>query len=140
MVTMNLMLFNPTGFQFKNDPPFYELIVKIADFGLSRVLGEGSLASNFCGTPYYMAPEVVLNQKYNSKADIWSLGMIIYECLTQSILLRKEGIRDPVQLIHFYQTKAKKKKSHLNWKCLQMLQKDCRILLSKVWSKTYKKD
>uniref|UniRef100_A0A914EB00 Protein kinase domain-containing protein n=1 Tax=Acrobeloides nanus TaxID=290746 RepID=A0A914EB00_9BILA len=98
------MLSNPTGL---SDPPFYELVVKISDFGLSRVLSEGSLASTACGTPYYMAPEVVLNQKYDSKADIWSLGMIIYECLTNSLPLLKEDIKDPVQLIHFYQTKAK---------------------------------
>jgi serine/threonine protein kinase len=80
------MLSNPTGL---SDPPFYELVVKISDFGLSRVLPEGSLASTFGGSLYYMAPEVVLNEKYDSKADIWSLGMIIYECLTQSIPLSK---------------------------------------------------
>ena len=86
------MLSNPTGFQLKSDPPFYELVVKISGFGLSRVLPEGSLASTACGTPYYMAPEVVLNQKYDSKADIWSLGMIIYECLTNSLPLLKASL------------------------------------------------
>ena len=83
------MLSNPAGL---SNPPFYELVVKISDFGLSRVLREGSLASTFCGTPYYMAPEVVLNEKYDFKADIWSLGMIIYECLTQSIPLSKASL------------------------------------------------
>ncbi|XP_069767264.1 serine/threonine-protein kinase Nek11 isoform X2 [Narcine bancroftii] len=55
-------------------------IVKIGDFGVSRLLmGSCDLATTFTGTPYYMSPEVLSHQGYDSKSDIWSLGCILYE-------------------------------------------------------------
>lgn len=61
-----------------------EIVLKIADFGLSRVLQSGIYASTVCGTFSYMAPEVV-TRKYDVKADIYSIGIILYECLTGEI-------------------------------------------------------
>jgi serine/threonine protein kinase len=64
--------------------------VKLADFGFSRyfditkdISGNGydDLVSTVCGSPIYMAPELLLNTKYNIKADIWSFGLIMYELL-----------------------------------------------------------
>ncbi|MBN3325898.1 NEK11 kinase, partial [Atractosteus spatula] len=55
-------------------------IVKIGDFGVSRLLmGSCDLATTFTGTPYYMSPEVLSHQGYDSKSDVWSLGCILYE-------------------------------------------------------------
>ncbi|KAH3768623.1 serine/threonine-protein kinase Nek11-like isoform X1 [Dreissena polymorpha] len=55
-------------------------IVKIGDFGISRILmGTTDLASTFTGTPYYMSPEVLKHEGYNSKSDVWSIGCILYE-------------------------------------------------------------
>ena len=46
--------------------------VKIGDFGISRILmGTTDLASTFTGTPYYMSPEVLKHEGYNSKSDVW---------------------------------------------------------------------
>lgn len=54
--------------------------VKLGDFGLSKILGTGSMyAYTNVGTPYYMSPEQVNEEKYNHKSDVWSLGCIIYE-------------------------------------------------------------
>jgi NIMA (never in mitosis gene a)-related kinase 1/4/5 len=54
--------------------------IKIGDFGICRVLSKSDeLASTSVGTPYYIAPEVCKGQPYNYKADVWSLGCIIYE-------------------------------------------------------------
>jgi serine/threonine protein kinase len=58
-------------------------ILKLGDFGVARSLGENSdFASTMCGTPYYMAPEVWRGQPYNSKADIFALGIALYELCT----------------------------------------------------------
>lgn len=54
--------------------------VKLGDFGLSRVMNDDSVfAYTHVGTPYYMSPEEINNQKYNEKSDVWSAGCIIYE-------------------------------------------------------------
>ena len=34
------------------------------------------------GTPYYLSPEICENKAYNNKSDVWSLGCVLYECLT----------------------------------------------------------
>ena len=54
--------------------------IKMADFGLAKQLnGRGDLASTNVGTPYYMAPEVISEKDYDDRADIWSLGCLLYE-------------------------------------------------------------
>lgn len=55
--------------------------VKIADFGFARVMGSEALEATLCGSPLYMAPEVIAGEQYNSKADLWSVGVILYEML-----------------------------------------------------------
>ena len=58
-------------------------VVKVGDFGISKMLGEGDINTRTqCGTPYYMPPEVVLGKPYGPKADIWSLGCVLYELCT----------------------------------------------------------
>ncbi|KAK9463745.1 kinase-like domain-containing protein [Lipomyces oligophaga] len=54
--------------------------VKLGDFGLSKMIGpEHTLATTYVGTPYYMSPEVLLDQPYTPQSDMWSLGCVIYE-------------------------------------------------------------
>ena len=54
--------------------------VKLGDFGLSLMLNnEMNFAYSNVGTPYYMSPEQVDENKYNEKSDIWSLGCFLYE-------------------------------------------------------------
>ncbi|GAB0196959.1 serine/threonine-protein kinase ULK1 [Grus japonensis] len=56
--------------------------IKIADFGFARYLQNNMMAATLCGSPMYMAPEVIMSQLYDAKADLWSIGTIIYQCLT----------------------------------------------------------
>lgn len=54
-------------------------VLKIADFGFARFLPATSMAETLCGSPLYMAPEILRYEKYNAKADLWSVGAVIYE-------------------------------------------------------------
>ncbi|KAJ3083179.1 hypothetical protein HK102_001216 [Quaeritorhiza haematococci] len=53
--------------------------IKIADFGFAKVVTD--VASTFCGTPAYMAPEIVLKFRYTKAVDWWSFGIVTYELL-----------------------------------------------------------
>lgn len=56
-------------------------IIKLSDFGLSRMMSKESFLKTMCGTPGYVAPEVLLNSDkggYGAACDIWSLGVIAY--------------------------------------------------------------
>uniref|UniRef100_A0ACD5XNJ7 Uncharacterized protein n=1 Tax=Avena sativa TaxID=4498 RepID=A0ACD5XNJ7_AVESA len=57
-------------------------ILKIADFGFAKFLEPYGLAETLCGSPLYMAPEVMQAQKYDAKADLWSVGIILYQLVT----------------------------------------------------------
>ncbi|KAI3623500.1 ATG1 [Malassezia furfur] len=53
--------------------------IKVADFGFARSLPAASLAKTLCGSPLYMAPEILRYEKYDAKADLWSVGAVLYE-------------------------------------------------------------
>ncbi|XP_064856508.1 serine/threonine-protein kinase ULK2-like isoform X1 [Oncorhynchus nerka] len=55
--------------------------IKIADFGFARYLQSNMMAATLCGSPMYMAPEVIMSQNYDAKADMWSIGTVVYQCL-----------------------------------------------------------
>ncbi|WFD31889.1 non-specific serine/threonine protein kinase [Malassezia sp. CBS 17886] len=53
--------------------------IKVADFGFARSLPAASLAKTLCGSPLYMAPEILRYEKYDAKADLWSVGAVLFE-------------------------------------------------------------
>lgn len=66
----------------KPNPIPTEITLKIADFGFARFLESGVMAGTLCGSPMYMAPEVIMSLPYDAKADLWSVATIMYQCLT----------------------------------------------------------
>ena len=57
--------------------------LKIGDFGLTKSLSRTyDMASTWCGSPVYMAPEIHGGEPYNQKADMWGIGCILYELAT----------------------------------------------------------
>ncbi len=58
-------------------------IIKISDFGFAKAFEKNELITTFCGSPLYMAPEIIKDKEYNLKSDIWSLGVIIFELFTK---------------------------------------------------------
>lgn len=66
--------------------------IKITDFGLARIARKNEnnldndltedLFTTYCGSPIYMSPELLNHEGYNTKSDLWSLGVILYELIT----------------------------------------------------------
>jgi len=56
-------------------------LLKVADFGFAQHLAENATERGLRGSPLYMAPEILLKDHFDAKADIWSVGVILYEAL-----------------------------------------------------------
>ena len=56
-------------------------LLKVADFGFAQHLDENATERGLRGSPLYMAPEILLKDHFDAKADIWSVGVILYEAL-----------------------------------------------------------
>lgn len=69
----------PENLLYENNEPTATL--KISDFGFAR-FANNDLMTTFCGTPCYVAPEIISNKPYNCSVDCWSLGVIIYLLLS----------------------------------------------------------
>uniref|UniRef100_A0A672NEJ8 non-specific serine/threonine protein kinase n=1 Tax=Sinocyclocheilus grahami TaxID=75366 RepID=A0A672NEJ8_SINGR len=74
----NILLSHPAGRKSHSN----NTCIKIADFGFARYLQNNMMAATLCGSPMYMAPEVIMSQNYDAKADLWSIGTIVFQCLT----------------------------------------------------------
>jgi serine/threonine-protein kinase ULK2 len=56
-------------------------VFKLADFGFCKELAENQMTKTMLGSPLYMAPEVLKGESYSANADIWSLGVLLYEMI-----------------------------------------------------------
>lgn len=80
--------------------------VKLTDFGLSKMGEESSIqklrAKSFCGTPHYLAPEILKREKYDRMVDFWTLGCLIYEMLhgVPPFTVQIKTARDQDKLYH----------------------------------------
>jgi len=81
-----------------------DIRLKIADFGFARFLQDGVMAATLCGSPMYMAPEVIMSLQYDAKADLWSLGTIVFQCLTGKAPFQAQT---PQALKQFYERNAR---------------------------------
>lgn len=72
--------------------------LKLGDFGISRELeSRDAKAGTSCGTPLFMPPEVCLGKPYDHKADVWAVGVILYELITLRKPFESETINGVLQ-------------------------------------------
>ena len=73
-----------------------DVMVKVLDFGLTRALGTETTrlteAGMMLGTCHYMSPEQAMGHDVDSRSDLWSLGVIVFECLTGSLPFNADSV------------------------------------------------
>ena len=74
--------------------------IKICDFGVSRKIIKGDIMFEQCGTPAYIAPEILLNKGYEGfGVDIWSAGVVLYAMLSGTVPFKGNNLKDLHNLI-----------------------------------------
>lgn len=99
-----------------------QLTIKIADFGFAKVLAPLQIAETICGSPLYMAPEILNSKKYTDTADLWSFGVILYQMLVGDTPFQASSILELVNM--------QKKTSHLAIPLNTIVSKECGNLIS----------
>ena len=61
------------------------LVAKLTDFGWSNYIQEGEKRTTVCGTPIYLAPEILEEKAHNEAVDIWCIGVLLFELVTAQL-------------------------------------------------------
>lgn len=97
---------------------FCPYILKIADFGFAKQTDPDVLSATVCGSPLYMAPELLKMCPYSTKADLWSLGVILYEMVTGNQPIQAKSA---IELVANMQTHKIRIPSYLSKECKSLL-------------------
>jgi len=74
--------------------------VKICDFGVSKIIKKGEFVKEQCGTPAYLAPEIIIDNGYEGFfVDVWSLGVLLYAMLLGTVPFKAANLDDLHKLI-----------------------------------------
>ena len=74
--------------------------IKICDFGVSRKINIGDIMFEQCGTPAYIAPEILINKGYEGfGVDVWSAGVVLYAMLSGTVPFKGNNIKELHDLI-----------------------------------------
>jgi serine/threonine protein kinase len=95
--------------------------IKITDFNFARELYENDLAQTMCGSPLYMAPEIISGGTYTVKSDLWSVGLILYE-----MVYGKSPYSDAVNIMDLLKkinTKNIKYSNSVSFECNDLLRR-----------------
>lgn len=71
----------------------------MTDFGLAQSLKNRERETSFRGSPLYMAPEILRRQSYDASVDLWSTGVILYECLFGKPPCSSKSLKELVEKI-----------------------------------------
>ena len=101
-----------------------KIIVKLADFGLAKysVHPDSMLMNTRCGSPLYMAPEIFQSDGYDSKADLWSFGIVMYQMLFGENPSYAQSLPQLVKKITTHKIKIDTSKNYTSY-CYDLLER-----------------
>ena len=79
-----------------------EKIIKISDFGFAKIYKDDTMTQTICGSPLYMAPEILNYKQYTILADLWSVGVILYEMMFKKTPVKGANLYELVSNIKRY--------------------------------------
>jgi serine/threonine protein kinase len=80
---------------------FHNGVIKLGDFGFCKNLNSADeMTKTMLGSPIYMAPEVLKGEIYSNKADIWSLGVVLYEMLFGHCPFQSNSIANLIEVLN----------------------------------------
>lgn len=94
--------------------------IKLADFGFAREFKDTLICETICGSPLYMAPEILNRQNYNIKSDLWSLGIILYQMVMKNHPYKAKNIIELTNLIN--NNKPLIFNTNINPKCKKLIE------------------
>lgn len=102
-----------------------KLVLKLCDFGFAKKrdcvnpITTVSLHETTCGSPLYMAPELILQKKYTNKVDVWGLGVVFYEYITGINLYNGWNVKSVFNLIKLLEEKRENNKFHIDFSIIE---------------------
>jgi cGMP-dependent protein kinase len=87
----------------------------LTDFGFAKMIPTGSKSFTMCGTPEYLAPEMILQSGHNHAVDWWSLGILIFEMVAGKPPFCDE---DRVTMFKSITNISYRMPSHFSWVCI----------------------
>lgn len=105
--------------------------IKLIDFGLSKIVVPGELMTDSCGTPAYVAPEVLSKKGYSKEVDVWSTGVILYTMLARALPFHSSDRKKTFKLI-------KEADPDLKSECWETISSECKDLIRQMLIKDSK--
>jgi serine/threonine protein kinase len=96
--------------------------IKIADFGFARKVEKDMLLNTLCGSPMYMAPEIINKQDYSIKSDLWSVGIIIYQMIFGKVPFEVNNFVQLIKKINNEPIKFEREGINPSQSCLNLIQ------------------
>ncbi|XP_031828727.1 unc-51 like kinase 3 homolog Aduk isoform X2 [Nomia melanderi] len=98
-----------------------QLVLKVGDFGLAQYLSNSEQKFAIRGSPLYMAPEILLKRKYDARVDLWSVGVIMYECLFGKAPYSSNSVQELAEKIKDTRPIELPKGCHVSCECKNLL-------------------
>jgi serine/threonine protein kinase len=92
--------------------------IKLCDFGVSKFLNSTKLFDQ-CGTPAYIAPEILRNEGYDFSVDVWSAGVVLYAMLSGNVPFKGKNVQE----LHERILKGKFKEIDVSFECRDLIRK-----------------